>query len=162
MRLPVNDRVTIVGGGVAGLAAAIYLARQGRIVTLFERRPNLGGRAVTSLRFGYRFNLGPHAVYRNGASSLIYRELGIPIRGGVAPRSGVALLEGQRYRLPGSPMAALASNLLPMAGKMEAMSFAFRNRIGDPAKFAGITFREWLDDFVSDPALRRLIEALGR
>ena len=61
----------IVGGGIAGLAASIYLARAGKTVTIFERRRNLGGRAVTQLRHGYRFNLGPHAVYRAGAGSVV-------------------------------------------------------------------------------------------
>lgn len=37
--------VVIVGGGMAGLAAAAYLARAGKTVTLFEKAVNLGGRA---------------------------------------------------------------------------------------------------------------------
>ena len=70
--------VVIVGGGIAGLAASIYLARGGRTVTLFEKRRYLGGRAVTHLRHGYRFNLGPHAFYRGGEGSKVLGELGIP------------------------------------------------------------------------------------
>ena len=37
--------VAIVGGGLAGLAAACALSDSGFRVTLFERRPFLGGRA---------------------------------------------------------------------------------------------------------------------
>src|SRR5947207_5849226 len=37
--------VGIVGGGLAGLAAACALAESGLRVRLFERRPYLGGRA---------------------------------------------------------------------------------------------------------------------
>ena len=40
-----NFRVAIVGGGLAGLAAGCALAGSGFRVTLFERRPYLGGRA---------------------------------------------------------------------------------------------------------------------
>jgi squalene-associated FAD-dependent desaturase len=40
-----NSRVSIVGGGLAGLAAGCALAGSGFRVTLFERRPYLGGRA---------------------------------------------------------------------------------------------------------------------
>jgi zeta-carotene desaturase len=40
-----NSRVAIVGGGLAGLAAGCALADSGFRVTLFERRPYLGGRA---------------------------------------------------------------------------------------------------------------------
>jgi flavin-dependent dehydrogenase len=36
-RIPVQDEVLIVGGGVAGCAASIALAREGRSVTLIER-----------------------------------------------------------------------------------------------------------------------------
>jgi squalene-associated FAD-dependent desaturase len=38
-------RVAVVGGGLAGLASACALAESGLRVTLFERRPYLGGRA---------------------------------------------------------------------------------------------------------------------
>ena len=40
-----SPRVAVVGGGLAGLAAACALADSGLRVTLFERRPYLGGRA---------------------------------------------------------------------------------------------------------------------
>src|ERR1700730_8945206 len=40
-----NSRVAVVGGGLAGLAAGCALASSGFRVTLFERRPYLGGRA---------------------------------------------------------------------------------------------------------------------
>jgi zeta-carotene desaturase len=40
-----NSRVGVVGGGLAGLAAGCALASSGFRVTLFERRPYLGGRA---------------------------------------------------------------------------------------------------------------------
>jgi squalene-associated FAD-dependent desaturase len=40
-----NSRVAVVGGGLAGLAAGCALADSGFRVTLFERRPYLGGRA---------------------------------------------------------------------------------------------------------------------
>ena len=44
-----SKHVIVVGGGIAGLAAGIVLARSGRTVTIFERRRYLGGRAVTQV-----------------------------------------------------------------------------------------------------------------
>src|SRR5207249_12113628 len=44
-RLTHSSRVAVVGGGLAGLAAGSVLAHSGFHVTLFERRPYLGGRA---------------------------------------------------------------------------------------------------------------------
>ncbi|HLW53952.1 MAG TPA: hydroxysqualene dehydroxylase HpnE [Candidatus Angelobacter sp.] len=40
-----RQRVAVIGGGLAGLAASCALADAGYTVTLFERRPYLGGRA---------------------------------------------------------------------------------------------------------------------
>jgi len=42
---PRKTKVAVVGGGLAGLAAGCALANSGFHVTLFERRPFLGGRA---------------------------------------------------------------------------------------------------------------------
>ncbi|HZU82497.1 MAG TPA: FAD-dependent oxidoreductase, partial [Polyangiaceae bacterium] len=61
-----ND-VIIVGGGLAGLAAAAFCARAGLRVTVLERAKNLGGRARTDLVSGHAFNQGGHALYAKGA-----------------------------------------------------------------------------------------------
>jgi zeta-carotene desaturase len=45
MPTPSQPTVAIAGGGLAGLAAACALADSGFLVTLFEKRPFLGGRA---------------------------------------------------------------------------------------------------------------------
>ncbi len=42
-------KAIIIGGGFAGLAAAVTLAEKGIKVSLFERRPILGGRAYSTL-----------------------------------------------------------------------------------------------------------------
>lgn len=49
----------IVGGGISGLATAGLLAREGWDVTLFEARDELGGRAGSWQRDGFRFDTGP-------------------------------------------------------------------------------------------------------
>jgi zeta-carotene desaturase len=45
-------RVAVIGGGVAGLAAACALAQDGYAVELFEQRPYVGGRAFSYLHPG--------------------------------------------------------------------------------------------------------------
>ena len=49
----------VLGGGFAGLSAAIYLALAGREVTLLEQAPSLGGKAGEHREHGYRFDTGP-------------------------------------------------------------------------------------------------------
>src|SRR5262249_1514763 len=59
----IGSNVAVVGGGLAGLTAANYLARAGFSVTLFEKSRSVGGRAKTDAEQGFHFNLGPHALY---------------------------------------------------------------------------------------------------
>lgn len=54
-----GDRVTIVGAGPGGLAAAILLAGAGLRVTVLERLGRVGGRTSILEADGFRFDTGP-------------------------------------------------------------------------------------------------------
>jgi phytoene dehydrogenase-like protein len=60
---PAQTGVAVVGGGMASLTAACYLARYGANVVLFERAPYLGGRAATrnihTMPYGSRISMSP-------------------------------------------------------------------------------------------------------
>src|SRR5947209_18201498 len=60
-------KVSVVGGGLGGLVAAIACAEQGAEVALFEAHKQLGGRARTT-DGEYRANLGAHVIYSDGFS----------------------------------------------------------------------------------------------
>lgn len=65
--LATNDgAVSIVGGGLSGLVAAIEVTERGGAAIVYERSQSLGGRARTS-GSEYRVNFGPHALYADGA-----------------------------------------------------------------------------------------------
>ncbi|WAB84442.1 phytoene desaturase family protein [Microcella daejeonensis] len=53
------SRALVIGGGIAGLASAALLAREGHQVTLVEKRDQLGGRAGSWEADGFRFDTGP-------------------------------------------------------------------------------------------------------
>lgn len=158
----VSKNVVVVGGGLAGLAASIYLARGGRTVTLFEKRQHLGGRAISNLRQGFRFNLGAHALYRTGAASAVYRELGIPAHGGIGKARGVAILGDDEYKFPGSLWSILTTSLLSPKARLQLIAMIVRLWRIDPAPFESMTLREWLERHVADPRLRQVMEAFFR
>ncbi|GAA2465679.1 FAD-dependent oxidoreductase [Streptomyces lavendulocolor] len=85
-------RITIIGGGFAGLTAAITAAEAGAPVTLHEAHRGLGGRARTA-EGPYRTNEGPHALYNRGPHwSWLAR------RGLLGPMAAVPPREGARFR----------------------------------------------------------------
>lgn len=55
---PAGTDVIVVGGGLAVLAAAAYLARAGSSVTLFEQAAVVGGRARTRKQGAFSLNQG--------------------------------------------------------------------------------------------------------
>lgn len=54
-----KSTVAVVGGGVAGMAAAIRLAAKGYAVHLYEAGPELGGKLSDHLLGDFRFDNGP-------------------------------------------------------------------------------------------------------
>ena len=67
-----GGRVAVVGGGLAGIAAALRCADLGASVTLLEVRPRLGGAAYSFERDGLSLDNGQHVFLR---CCTAYREL---------------------------------------------------------------------------------------
>jgi squalene-associated FAD-dependent desaturase len=60
----VSDRVIVVGGGLAGISAALRLADAGQAVTLLETRAHLGGAAFSFRRGELSVDNGQHVFLR--------------------------------------------------------------------------------------------------
>lgn len=117
------DHITILGGGLAGLIAAIACAEGGAEVVLKEAHSTLGGRARSSSG-PYKANFGPHVLYKDGPlwRWLVDRELLPPFAG--LPLAGVRLRwQGEIRRTP--PLGALPS-VLRLRGREAPIERDFR------------------------------------
>jgi phytoene dehydrogenase-like protein len=155
--------VVVIGGGIAGLAAAAFLARAEKRVTLLEQSSALGGRARTKEHRGFHLNLGPHALYRSGPGIQILEELGVAPRGAQPQTSGGFAVEaGIKYTLPIGIVSLLTTGLFGLSAKLETARLLSSLSKVDAAAVMNRTVREWLDENVSHPEVQRLILALFR
>jgi len=69
----------VVGGGIAGLTAAAYIARAGKSVALFERQHKVGGLVQTFERDGIYFDGGLRSIENSGIVFPMLKQLGIDI-----------------------------------------------------------------------------------
>ncbi|MDQ3762779.1 MAG: hydroxysqualene dehydroxylase HpnE [Actinomycetota bacterium] len=90
-------RVAVIGGGLAGITAALRCADAGCQVTMFEARPQLGGLTHSFRRGDLRVDNGQHVFLRCCTSylSLLHR-LGVADRVELQPRLAIPV------RSPGS------------------------------------------------------------
>ncbi|MET9436306.1 NAD(P)-binding protein [Streptomyces sp. NPDC006551] len=87
-----RQHITVVGGGFAGLTAALTAAEAGTKVTLHEAHDTLGGRARTA-DGPYRTNEGPHALYNGGPHWTWLKQRGL-----LGPLAPLPPLEAARFR----------------------------------------------------------------
>ena len=150
----------VVGGGIAGLTAACFLARGGAEVTLFEKAPTVGGRAATRESGGFFFNRGIHALYTGGAASRVFEELGVAYGHGTPKDTFV--LDGKELRpFPTSPSRFLRTDLLGAGDKVALVRFFAGLGRAKPRDLAGTSLQGWLDAKVRRPRLRKLVNSLA-
>lgn len=158
-----SSEVLVIGGGIAGLAAATFIARSGRSVRLFEQSRALGGRAQTKQQDGFYLNLGPHALYRGGRGIEVLRELGIEPRGSVPSVSGAfAVKGGAKHTFPAGALSLLMTSLFGLSAKLEAARLLASVAKIDGERIMNMSVREWLDRNISHAEVKELILAAFR
>ncbi|OPC80531.1 phytoene dehydrogenase [Embleya scabrispora] len=155
-----SARMVVIGGGLAGITAALTAADAGVEVTLLEGRPRLGGATFSLRRDDMWLDNGQHVflrccteyiafLERIGSADKVHlqRRMDVPVRTPWGTRTRLA-----RSGLP-APLhlsSALARYpLLTMAGRARVGLAALALRRLDPADPAldEATFAAWLDRF---------------
>ena len=158
---PIRD-VIVVGGGLAGLVAAVRLARAGRSVELIEAAKTLGGRAATRVESGYSFNLGPHALYAAGAARRTLLDLGFETPGGVPAIGGKALVGGTLEPLPFLPAALFGRSHLSLLDRFGLVKSLVILAMTKPSDVDDMTLAELIARVTGRPAVSRALLALAR
>ena len=132
-----TPRVAVIGGGLAGITAAIALAEAGAAVTLLEARPRLGGATCSFNRDGLTVDTGQHiflgccTAYRD-----LLGKLGMTEHAPIQDRFDVSVLAPgpiprrgrlRRTALPG-PL-----HMLPALGRYPFLSLSERTSVARPA-----------------------------
>ncbi|MEV4201812.1 hydroxysqualene dehydroxylase HpnE [Micromonospora globbae] len=167
---PGGGGVCVVGGGLAGIAAAIRLADRGLPVTLLESRAELGGATYSFRRDGLTVDTGQHVFLRcyhayrdlldrlgTTAGTQVQRRFEVPV---LLPGRAPHVLTRRRLPAPAHLLPALAGyRLISPAERLAAVRACAALRRVDPDAPAtdGQCFGDWLAAHGQSPrSVRRL------
>lgn len=165
-----RPRVCVIGGGLAGIAAALRLLDAGAAVRLLEARTELGGATYSFHRGGQLVDTGQHVFLRcftqyrrllerlgTAGQTALQPRFTVPV---LAPGAPVQRLTRWRLPAPAHLLPALAGyRLLSPAQRWAAIRAAAALRTVDPDDPATDrrSFGDWLAEHRQQPvAVRRL------
>jgi squalene-associated FAD-dependent desaturase len=162
-------KVVVVGGGLAGITAAIALAKAQHEVTLLEAKPRLGGATMSFNRDGLVVDTGQHVFLRccTAYRGLLDR-LGMAAHAPLQPRFDVTVLapgkkaELKRRRIP-APLHMLPALFgYPFLNMSERLrlglaALAFRRLSENDPKTDEIRLGDWLEAHGQDERTRRVL-----
>lgn len=168
MPAPAPANIAVIGGGWAGCAAAVTLARKGHVVHLLEAARTLGGRARRVEHAGLALDNGQHILLGAYDASLrLMREIGIdlersflrlPLQMRYPPASG-----GMDFVAPRLPaplhllVALLRAKGLERADKMALARFSSTARWTDWQLHQDCAVSELLERWDQTPRLTELM-----
>ncbi|MFC5528826.1 phytoene desaturase family protein [Cohnella yongneupensis] len=153
--------VVVIGAGIAGLTASIYLARAGQKVLLLDKGAQPGGRAATQAIADARVNLGAHALYKSTLP--ILREVGVtPTGASPKPTSAFVFrgLDGKDEAVPFFKL--LLGSFLKWSEKTELIRFYAGIRKTDTSALSDVSLQSYLETHISSPRVRDIALALVR
>jgi squalene-associated FAD-dependent desaturase len=162
-------KVVVIGGGLAGITAAVALATAKHEVTLLEAKPRLGGATMSFSRDGLVIDTGQHVFLRccTAYRGLLDR-IGMAAHAPVQPRFDVTVLSParravlRRRRVP-APLHMLPALLgYPFLSNAERLrlaraALAFRRLDEADPKADEVRLGDWLEAHGQDERTRRVL-----
>lgn len=146
-------KIGIIGGGVMGLTAAYELAKQGGLVTLFEKQDDLGGLAGSFDWYGvpiekyYHFICLPDKDYVG-----FLKELGLESRLRWRSTRMAYFYNGKLYRW-GDPLSLFLFPGISLMQKLRyGMNVLYSKYSTDWKKIENISAERWLRDWLGEDA----------
>jgi protoporphyrinogen oxidase len=161
--------VVVIGGGLAGITAAIALAKAKHEVTVLEAKPRLGGATMSFSRDGLVIDTGQHVFLRccTAYRGLLDR-LGMTAQAPLQPRFDVTVLAPgkravmKRRRIP-APLHMLPALLgypflnTPERLRLTLAALAFRRLKEADPKTDELRLGDWLAAHGQDERTRRVL-----
>jgi len=124
-----NIKITILGAGISGLAAAYWLQKDGRDVTVLEANPEPGGSMITRREEGFLIDYGANSgLDTTPLITQMAAELGLQDEMVYAGETGNKryILKKQRlHALPMTPFAFLKTDLFSLKAKLRLLAEPF-------------------------------------
>ncbi|HEY0936413.1 MAG TPA: hydroxysqualene dehydroxylase HpnE [Trebonia sp.] len=162
-------RAVVIGGGLAGITAAVALATANHEVTLLEAKPRLGGATTSFTRDGLVIDTGQHVFLRccTAYRGLLDR-LGVAAQAPIQPRFDVTVVAPgkkavlKRRRVP-APLHMLPALLgypflsWPERMRLALAALAFRRLDENDPETDNIRLGDWLEAHGQDERTRRVL-----
>lgn len=147
-------KVAIIGGGVAGLAAAQRLLENGQEVAVFEAGPELGGLVRTFTVGGERLEAFYHHIFTTDTTIVrMIDDLGLSDRLTWRDSKVGFYHEGKIYDFV-TPMDLLRFKPLPLIDRVRlGLAGLYLRRQNDWHRYESITAWEWIRKYVGENAL---------
>jgi squalene-associated FAD-dependent desaturase len=162
-------KAVVIGGGLAGISAAIALATAGHEVTLLEAKPRLGGATMSFNRDGLVVDTGQHIFLRCCTAYLgLIDRLGMTAHAPLQPRFDVTVVAPgkkavmKRRRIP-APLHMLPALLgypflnTPERLRLALAALAFKRLNEADQKTDEIRLGDWLEAHGQDERTRRVL-----
>jgi protoporphyrinogen oxidase len=140
-----SPRIAVIGGGITGLTAALRLAQQGYVVTLWERGEQLGGQANAFPVAGTAIERFYHHLFQSDREIVaLAEEIGIGDRLLWLPSNVGYFADGRIWPLNGA-LDLLKLGFLPIQDRLRVgLVTAYLQRVRDWKRFESVTAAAWL------------------